>query len=46
MIIIEDYFFDVKKELEKYLNLLLILNLEGILFCFVFMLVGLKIIFY
>lgn len=34
MIIIEDYFFDVKKELEKYLNLLLILNLEDILFCF------------
>lgn len=34
MIIIEDYFFDVKKELEKYLNLLLILNLEDFLFCF------------
>lgn len=46
MIIIEDYFFDVKKELEKYLNLLLIFNLEDFLFCFVFMLVGLKIIFY
>lgn len=42
MIITEDYFLDAKKELEKYSNLLSILNLEDFLFCFVFMLVGLK----
>lgn len=46
MIITEDYFLDAKKELEKYSNLLSILNLEDFLFCFVFMLVGLKIISY
>lgn len=34
MIITEDYFLDAKKELEKYSNLLSILNLEDILFCF------------
>lgn len=44
MIITEDYFLDAKKELEKYSNLLSILNLG--IFCFVFMLVGLKMISY
>lgn len=34
MIITEDYFLDAKKELEKYSNLLSILNLEDFLFCF------------
>lgn len=33
MIITEDYFLDAKKELEKYSNLLSILNLG--IFCFV-----------
>lgn len=34
MIITEDYFLDAKKELEKYSNLLSILNLEDFI-CFV-----------
>lgn len=34
MIITEDYFLDAKKELEKYSNLVSILNLEDFLFCF------------